>query len=235
MTGVCLESFPDLEEASRRAAELTSQAAREAVAKRGRFALALSGGSTPARYFELLAGEDIPWQEVHVFWADERLVAPDSSDSNFHLARARLLSRIPIPEGNVHPMAGGASGPGEPEPAAAYEALLRGFFGDHGFPAFDVIHLGLGGDGHTASLFPGQPALGERTCWVLPVEYAKASPPVGRLTLTLPVINAAHLVFFLVSGPDKARLAREVMEGKTGYPAGLVCPAGKLVWLVGEK
>ena len=235
MSAASLESFPILEGASLRGAELTANAAREAVAKRGRFALALSGGTTPARYLELLAAQELPWQAVHVFWADERLVEPESPDSNCHLARERLLSRVPVPEGNVHPMVGGAWRSQE-QAAQAYETLLRGFFGNKGLPVFDVIHLGLGGDGHTASLFPGQPALGEQKRLVVPVEYAKASPPVARLTLTLPVINAARLVFFLVSGPDKARLAREIQEGNgEGYPASLIRPAGRLVWLLGEK
>jgi len=232
MNGANLEEFPGLEEASSRAAGLTASAARSAVAERGRFSLALSGGATPGRYFELLAQEELPWDQVHVFWADERLVSPDSPDSNFRLAQERLLARAPIPEGNVHPMAGGDFPP--LEAAAAYEAELRAFFGHEAFPAFDVIHLGLGGDGHTASLFPGQPALSERQRWVVPVNYAGASPPVTRLTLTLPVLNAARLAFFLVSGPDKARLAREILTGgDEGRPAGLVRPAGKLFWLAG--
>ncbi|WP_243358439.1 6-phosphogluconolactonase [Fundidesulfovibrio terrae] len=272
MTARSLEAFPGLEAASLRAAALTAAAARDAVAARGRFSLALSGGATPARYFELLAAEDLPWDKVHVFWADERLVAPDSPDSNYRMARERLLSRAPIPEANVHPMRGamwpggvngagpspdapGASAPGAGQPvqegraihadatdrsvqgeaAAGYEAVLRRFFGEGGIPAFDVVHLGLGGDGHTASLFPGQPALGERVRWVVPVFYAGASPPVPRLTLTLPVLNAACLVLFLASGADKAALARSAFsDDGGGYPAGLVRPAGKLVWLVGE-
>lgn len=277
MNAAELERFSGLEAASRRAAGLTAEAARSAVTERGRFALALSGGSTPGRYFELLAQEDLPWGLVHVFWADERLVPPDSQDSNCRLARELLLSRVPIPEGNIHPMAAGlfaapaeAGRPSRPmsaressaggtagfasdgtiparevprletglatpeEQAEAYESALRCFFGGDGPPAFDVIHLGLGGDGHTASLFPGQPALSERERWVVPVEYAKASPPVARLTLTLPVLNAARLAFFLVSGPDKARLAEEILAGRgEGYPAGLVRPGGRLVWLAG--
>lgn len=274
MTNPSLERFPDLEAASRRAASLTASAAREAAATRGRFTLALSGGSTPGRFFELLAGEDLPWDRVHVFWADERLVGPDSPDSNYRLARERLLSKIPIPKANLHPMAGGTGLGGHARPggegssgampgalapsgelggpgvfrgegaspsegaqaaARAYEDMLRGFFGGQGFPVFDVIHLGLGGDGHTASLFPGQPSLGERARWVLPVEYAKASPPVERLTLTLPVINAGRLVFFLVSGAAKAGLAGEISGGAgQRYPASLVRPAGRLVWLAAE-
>lgn len=238
MTARSLEAFPGLEAASLRAAALTAAAARDAVAARGRFSLALSGGTTPARYFGLLAAEDLPWDKVHVFWADERLVGPGSPDSNYRTARERLLSRAPIPEANVHPMRGamwpGLVGLTEEGAANAYAAQLRQFFGPVDFPVFDMIHLGVGGDGHTASLFPGQPALTEGVRWVVPVSYAGASPPVPRLTLTLPVLNAARLVLFLASGADKAALARAaVSEGGGGYPAGLVRPEGRLVWLVG--
>jgi len=261
MNAARLERFPGMEEASLRAASLTARAAREAVAARGRFTLALSGGTSPLRYFELLSGEALPWDKVHVFWADERLVAPDSPDSNYRLAREHLLSRAPIPEANVHPMRGvewpnghggvvekGGCPPGfleddaaagQPDSAVAaaacYEVLLRQYFMGEHVPVFDVIHLGVGGDGHTASLFPGQPALGERARWVLPVRYAGASPPVARLTLTLPVLNAARLVFFLASGAAKARLAEAAVTGEGGgFPAALVRPAGQVHWLVGE-
>jgi len=257
MSAVDLERFADHEAASRRAAILTAEAARDALSARGRFTLALSGGATPGRYFELLAEQILPWDKVHVFWADERLVPLDSPDSNFHLAWERFLSRVPIPESNIHPMrdikrsgekrspvapagsqpARAPSAGSVPDPemeAQAYEASLRRFFGDGATPVFDVIHLGLGGDGHTASLFPGQSTLEERVRWVLPVDYAGAAPQVARLTLTLPVVNAARLVFFLVSGPDKIKLAGAVASGICdGCPAGLVHPDGRLVWLLG--
>lgn len=235
MNAAKLELFADLETACARAASLTTRAARDAVAARGRFTLALSGGSTPARYFEQLAAQDLPWQAVHVFWADERLVAQDDPASNYALARAHLLERAPIPEPNIHPMT-------DPElpldaleiQARTCETMMRGFFGVSGFPAFDAIHLGVGDDGHTASLFPGQPALDERERWVLPVVYDKSKPPVPRLTLTLPVLNAARLVFFLVSGQSKVKLARDILEGRGGgYPASLVRSDGGSVWLAG--
>lgn len=231
MNAAKLEAFAGLEDASLRASSLTARACRVAMREKGRFAIALSGGSTPGRYFELLAGEDLPWVYGHVFWADERLVPPDSPESNYRLAREHLLSRIPIPDANIHPMRG--DGSRQDEAARACEAELRAFFGDAP-PEFDALHLGLGGDGHTASLFPGQPALTERERWVVPVEYAGASPPVPRLTLTLPVINAARLVFFLLNGEDKAALAREIVEGRgEGYPAALVRPRLNPVWLAG--
>lgn len=257
MSGVSLERFANHEAASQRAAFLTTEASREAVASRGRFTLALSGGSTPGRYFELLAEQGLPWDKVYIFWVDERMVPLDSQDSNYCLAWQRLLSRVPIPKTNIHPMweekrsgeNGAASaqagsepawrqpvGVEDPEMAAqAHEASMRRFFGDGAVPVFDVIHLGLGGDGHTASLFPGQPALEERVRWVLPVTYAGATPPVARLTLTLPVINAARNVFFLVSGPEKIKLAEAAASGNCGgCPAGRVRPAGNAVWLLGS-
>lgn len=236
MNAAKLELFADLESACARAASLTARAAREAVATRGRFTLALSGGTTPARYFEQLAELDLPWQAVHIFWADERLVAHDDPASNLALARAHLLDRAPIPESNIHPM----TDPALPlealeAQAKACESMLRGFFGEEGFPAFDAVHLGVGDDGHTASLFPGQPALDERERWVLPVVYDKSKPPVPRLTLTLPVLSAARLVFFLVSGKGKTVLAREIVEGRgDGYPASQVRSDGVSFWLAGE-
>ena len=233
MSNTSFERFVDvdIEGASLRAAGLAAKALRESVALRSRASLALSGGSTPGRFFELLAGQDLPWDAVHIFWADERLVARDSPESNYRLAQKYLLSRAPIPQGNIHPMAG----KGTPEEqASAYEVLLREVFPDENPPAFDVIHLGLGGDGHTASLFPGQPALSERERWVVPVEYARALPPLPRLTLTLPVLNAARLVIVLAAGLDKARLVERILTGQgRECPASLVRPAGRLVWIVG--
>jgi len=236
MNAAKLELFADLESACARAASLTARAARDAVAARGRFTLALSGGTTPARYFEQLAGLDLPWQAVHVFWTDERLVAQGDPASNYALARAHLLDRAPIAESNIHPMADPALPLEALEAQAqACESRLRGFFGADGFPAFDAVHLGVGDDGHTASLFPGQPALDERERWVLPVVYDKSKPPVPRLTLTLPVLSAARLAFFLVSGKGKTALAREIIEGRGGaYPASQVRPDGGLFWLAGE-
>jgi len=232
VTNARLERFTDLTAASQRAAALTAQALAQAITLRGRASLALSGGSTPGRFFELLAGQSLPWDAVHVFWADERLAPLDSPQSNYRLAREHLLSRAPIPLGNIHP----AAGAGDPSRRAkAYEALLREAFAGENPPRFDVIHLGLGSDGHTASLFPGQPALSEKERWVVAVEYAKASPPVPRLTLTLPVINAAKLVFFLISGADKIQLAQKILAGEgDAYPASLVQPARPPVWLAAD-
>lgn len=238
MTDAELETFPGPEEAGRRATALTAAAARAALAARGRFTLALSGGSTPGSFFELLTQEPLDWANVHVFWADERLVPPDAPQSNQRLARERLLSRVGLPAGNIHPMPAPDLPLDDAEAQAqACEERLRAFFGPScgrdAPPRFDAVHLGVGDDGHTASLFPGQPALEETRRWVLPVLYAGAKPPVARLTLTLPVLNAARLVFFLTSGPDKLALARAAREGRD-FPAARVRPAGgRLYWLAG--
>lgn len=233
MSDASLETFADLEAASARAASLTARAARMGVRARGRFAIALSGGSTPGRFFELLAAEDLPWDVGHVFWVDERLAPGDPSASNYLQARERLLDRAGVPEANVHPMRGDPAN--AVQAAQAYEETLRAFFGPGSPPAFDAVHLGMGGDGHTASLFPGQPELDEQTRWVLPVRYEHAVPPVPRLTLTLPVLNAARLVLFLVSGADKAGLARLIASGGgRGFPAALVRPQLPPVWLAAQ-
>jgi len=225
-----LERFADLERASLRAATLTAEALRRAALLRGRASLALSGGSTPGRFFELLSEQALPWNAVRVFWADERLTSLDAPLSNYRLAQKCFLSRVPVPRNNIHPLAG----EGEPKQQAhAYEALLREAFPGENPPSFDVIHLGIGDDGHTASLFPGQSALFEQEHWVIPVEYAGAKPPLPRLTLTLPVLNAARLVIFLACGPEKQRIAEQILSGQGEmYPASFVRPAGELVWLV---
>ncbi|WP_243439736.1 6-phosphogluconolactonase [Fundidesulfovibrio soli] len=226
-----LERHVDLEAASQRAAQLTARAAREAVAARGAFTLAVSGGSTPGRYFELLAGQDLPWAATHLFWVDERMVPPEDARSNYGAARGTLLARLPEPPAWVHRIKGEEADPARA--AEIYRKELKAHFGGNGPPAFDCLHLGLGGDGHTASLFPGQPALGERTLWAVDVAYAGADPPVPRVSLTLPVLNAARLVFFLASGREKAALATDIAAGRRqDCPAALVRPEGRLLWIL---
>lgn len=222
-------------------AALAAAAAREfaaraahAVRARGRFAVALAGGSTPKAAYELLATEHaggVDWRRVHFFFGDERPVPPDHPDSNYRMAREALLSRVPA--GSVHRMRGELP-PGEA--ARRYEEELRGFFAGERVPRFDLILLGLGEDGHTASLFPHTEALDETTR----LAAANPVPELGttRITLTLPVINAARAVIFLVSGGGKAEALRAVLGGPAGgedprrYPAGLVRPGGELLWLV---
>jgi 6-phosphogluconolactonase len=183
-----------------------------------RFAIALSGGSTPKATFALLAGdgyrERIDWSRWHVFFGDERRVPLDDDRSNYHSAREALLSRVPIPEAQTHPLTD----------ADQYEGLLRAFFGEA--PAFDLLMLGMGDDGHTASLFPGSVSLLEQERWVIaPPDVVQG---MSRLTLTLPALNAARRTLFLVSGAAKADALRRIRAGEQ-LPAGMVEGAE---WLV---
>ncbi len=226
----------DAGELARKAAEQWIALAKAAIAASGRFAVALSGGSTPKILYALLATpeyrERIGWARVHLFWGDERCVPPDHAESNFRMTREALLSKIEIPPGNIHRIAG------EQDPAAAaaeYERQLRDFFQTRAAaPRFDLILLGLGEDGHTASLFPGSTALQETSRWVATsyVERLRAH----RLTLTLPVINAAAQVAFLISGESKKSIVREMAgsdSASANYPAAQVRPKnGRLVWFI---
>jgi 6-phosphogluconolactonase len=232
--GVELRVREDPDSLAAGAAEEVAARAREAVARRGRFAIALSGGSTPGLLYERLARRRaLPWSRVHVFWGDERVVPPGHPDSNFGAAERTLLSRVPLPRANVHRVPTETHGPAVA--ARVYEDELRSFFATppRGFPRFDLVLLGLGADGHTASLFPGNEALREEERLVL----APLVPSLGgyRITLTLPVINNARSVVFLVSGEGKAGILARVLEGSGGeeLPARLVRPHdGELLWLV---
>jgi 6-phosphogluconolactonase len=219
------------------AAEEVIRTANEAVAQRGRFTIALSGGSTPKSLFNLLATNartSLPWDRMFFFWGDERHVAPTDPDSNYRMAEESMLSKIPVAAGNVFRIA--AENPDAAAAAEAYEQTLRKFFAlaPGQFPRFDLILLGMGPDGHTASLFPGTAALEEKSRLVVAnwVEKMKAS----RLSFTLPVLNAAACVAFLVNGTDKAPALRAVLESDAPgeqYPAKLVRPSsGKLIWLI---
>lgn len=218
------------------AAQAVADAADEALGRTGRFTLALSGGSTPRRLYARLAAPPfrsrIDWSRLHVFWGDERCVPPDHPDSNYRLAHESLLSRVPIPPERVHRIRGEDS---DPERAALdYSEELTRIFGlEPGERLrFDLILLGLGADGHTASLFPGSPALNETRRLVVAtyVEPVKAY----RLTLTLPVLNAAARVIFLVSGNAKAEALRAVLEDGPSprRPASLVRPEREAFWFV---
>lgn len=224
-----LPSVGELQEAAaRQVAEiLTPTTAGKSVR------IALSGGSTPRRMHELLA--DMPginWSHVHVYFGDERTVGPDDPRSNYRMARETLLDRVPIPAGNVHRMRG------EDPPAAAAAAyqqeLIESFASDAGaLPRFDLIILGMGADGHTASLFPGSTALHERSALVIANDVPQQS--TTRITLTYPVLNAARQVLFLVAGGDKAPAIRDVLgEDETRRPpAAFVLPTdGESLWLL---
>lgn len=226
--------FPDADQMSVSAAETIAAEAVRIIADRGRFTIALSGGSTPRRTYALLAAspyrESIPWQQTEVFWADERCVPRDHSESNYKLAFDMLLAHVPLPPRNIHPV------PGEKEPgraAAAYEEDLKKAFGGNSMPVFDFVVLGVGSDGHTASLFPGSPALSESTRLAAPVYFDP--PGLSRVTLTLPVLNNAARILFLVMGGAKAGIVHEVLEqgNPKGHPAGLVRPdRGTVLWML---
>jgi 6-phosphogluconolactonase len=218
-------------------AEEVVRSANTAVAARGRFTIALSGGSTPKSLFNLLATNartSLPWEKMFFFWGDERHVGPDDPDSNYRMANEALLSKIPVAAGNVFRVP--AENPDAAAAAQAYEETLKKFFAPQPgeFPHFDLIRLGMGPDGHCASLFPETEALQEKSRWVVAnwVEKLKTS----RITLTLPVLNAARSVAFLVSGTDKAPALHSVLESNDPpeqYPSKLVRPTdGKLIWFV---
>jgi 6-phosphogluconolactonase len=219
--------------------ELAQAAARDfatkaeaAIGERGRFAVALAGGSTPEATYEVLANDyagALDWSKVHVFFGDERTVPPNHEDSNYRMAHETLLSRVPV--GSVHRMRGELP---PAEAAAAYEEELRGFFGTSDEPpSLDLILLGIGEDGHTASLFPETSALEVQDRWVVANPVLKLE--TTRLTLTVPVINAARAVNFLVAGEGKAGALKEILEGEADpreYPAKLIRPEGGPVWMV---
>ena len=219
------------------AAEEVIRVATDAIAKRGRFTLALSGGSTPKNLYTLIAanaGNSLSWEQTVFFWGDERYVPPDDPDSNYRMVRESLLSKVPVPAANVFPIP--TENPNAAAAAEAYEQTLKKFFGlaPGEFPRFDLILLGMGPDGHTASLFPETAALQEKSRLVVAnwVEKLKTS----RITFTLPVLNAGRCVVFLVSGGDKAAVLHEVLEGDgpaEKYPSKLVRPSdGKPIWFV---
>jgi len=219
------------------AAEEVIRTATDAVKARGRFTIALSGGSTPRNLYTLIAANasaSLPWDRMFFFWGDERHVPPNDPDSNFLMAKESLLSKVAVPPANIFPIP--TENPDASAAAEAYEQTLRKFFAlaPDEFPRFDLILLGMGPDGHTASLFPETAALQEKSRLVVAnwVEKLKAS----RITLTLPVLNAASNVFFLVSGTDKAAVLHEVLEGNAAaekYPSKLVRPTdGRLIWFV---
>jgi 6-phosphogluconolactonase len=232
-----IKVYPDLEALSQAAAALVVDQAKLAVAARGRFSVALSGGNTPRRTYELLAQPPFlaqaPWDRMHVFWGDERCVPLDDPRSNACMARQAWLDHAPIPEPQIHPLDCAQA------PAAAarqYEAQLREFFAGQP-PRLDLVLLGLGDNGHTASLFPGTPALEEKARWAAEVYVAEQD--LYRVTLTAPFINQAAVVAFLVAGDSKAGVLREVLHGPWDVerlPAQLIQPqSGDLLWLADRK
>ncbi len=228
--------YPDRDQLSRAAADRFVESANESITTRGRFAVALSGGSTPRQLYQQLASNAyrarVDWPHVHVFWGDERTVPPDNADSNYRMANETLLSRVPIPQENIHRMLAEL----DPEVAAKeYEQTLHDFWGNV-LPRFDLALLGLGTNGHTASLFPYTSALSERTRECVAVWVPELN--TTRLTLTVPVLNHAAQIVFLVSGIDKAGVLREVLRGPyepERLPAQFIhAEDGELLWLVDQ-
>jgi len=237
-----IEVLPTPDALMHAAAERWVSAAAQAIEVSGRYAVALAGGSTPQSLYALLAADPyasaVDWSRVNVFWSDERCVPPDDPRSNYRMAREALLARVPILEENTFRIRG------EDEPAAAaaaYERELREFFATHDGPPrltpgsrFDLVLLGMGEDGHTASLFPGMAAPREGSPWVKVVHLPEGS--MSRVTLTPGVIDAAAEIVFLVSGRAKAATLQRVLEGPyrpEALPAQIIAPrAGRLRWLV---
>jgi 6-phosphogluconolactonase len=226
--------FDNASEVARAAADRLIEIALAAIGERGRFAVALAGGSTPKRAYELLASDDfkdrLDWSKVHIFFGDERCVPPDDAESNYRMVNEAMLSRIAIPPENIHRMQGMGDAVAN---ARLYEDELRTYFNDAEWPAFDLVLLGMGDDGHTASLFPGSPALKQQEAWVAAnwVEKFKAY----RITLTAPAINHAAHVIFLVTGESKAERLAEVLTGERAperLPSQSIEPVGgTLEWL----
>ena len=227
--------FNDLEQLSRHAAELLVEQAAQAVRERGRFLVALNGGNTPNRLFQLLATEyrdKVDWSDVHVFWGDERCVPPDDPGSSYGQAREALLKHVSIPENHIYRVQG------ELAPATAateYAQTLKLFAEDSlDFPRFDLAYLGMGEDGHTASLFPGSPV--DVTESVIPVTANYQDRPANRVTMTQRVFNQARIVVFMATGEKKANTLAEVLSDRYNpelYPAQRIDPRdGELIWLV---
>jgi 6-phosphogluconolactonase len=226
------EILPDPEALARRVVNWLLAAA---TMGEGAFAIALSGGSTPRLLYEHLARppwrERFPWARAHWFWGDERFVPHDDALSNYRMAREALLANSPAPPANIHPMP--TEGMDPDAAARAYERELKAFHGaerlDPARPLFDVTLLGLGEDGHTASLFPGSPVLSERARWVAPVVGAKAE---ARLTLTYPALESSRRVAFLVAGRDKRAVVSALRRGDGDLPAARLHPVGEVTWFL---
>lgn len=199
-----------------------------ATASTGRFAICLSGGSTPRRLYEQLATSKIfPWAHTHLFWGDERFVPHDDALSNYRMVREALLAKIPIPVQNIHPIP--TAGLSPDEAASAYECELKTFYGADQLaparPLFDVTFLGLGTDGHTASLFPNTAVLAERNRWAAAVIGAKEEP---RITLTYPALESSRHAAFLIQGQDKQTILQRLRAGDQSLPATRLKPTGQL-------
>lgn len=238
-----VHAFDTLRDASLAVAERIAETARVAIAKRGRFSLALSGGKTPELLYGFMADEyadRMEWKSVHLFWGDERYVPQDHPDNNFRMAHQAWISKVQIPPQNVYRM---HTEEKNPEKAAeSYEKILVDFFRDSDEKSgatFDVTLLGLGVDGHTASLFPGSPVLIEKCRWVVAVDAPSSVFPKKRITLTLPLINSSRDVIFLALGEEKKSVIHTILNeperAKKIYPAARVNAREKLLWYVDKR
>ena len=234
--------FTDSESLSREAAHALSTAVRCAVAQRDICSLVLSGGSSPRRMYELLAEPEfsnkIAWEKVHVFWSDERCVGPDDARSNYYLARTCLLEHVPLLPASIHRMYGEI----DPQQAALTSAGdIRSFFGERTcvpgyFPSFDCVLLGMGADGHVASLFPGDDSVLQEEKLVIATRAPEGMPVAQRLSMSLPLLAAARDIFFVVCGRDKQPVLDLVLADSPAaqhYPAARICARSRTVWFVG--
>jgi len=226
-----VEVLPDKTALIERSLALILEKMEDAIAQRGQFTIALSGGSTPKPLYEAISTQSLPWEKIHVFWGDERYVPPDHPDSNQRMTSLAWLDKVDLPAENIHPMPTGSGDPAVD--AAAHAAELQTFFGTGAgeFPTFDLILLGTGDDGHTASLFPHTDALSARDRLVT-VGNKDGQP---RITFTVPLINQTRCALFLVAGENKqAALAQIFAESADDlhYPARLIQPQGELYWLL---
>jgi 6-phosphogluconolactonase len=248
-----VQQFDNLEHLSIAAVDKILRIANSAVFKKGFCTIVLAGGRTPQLTYKLLSepsrADQMPWQQSHFFWGDERWVSSTHPDSNFSMAHKTLFSKVHIPPENIHQIPTGHQDPGTG--AEMYEKHLRDFFHSKPltetirisenitFPSFDLVLLGMGTDGHTASLFPGSNFLQEKKKWVAAVKGETGSPPVPRITLTLPVLNQAKNILFLLSGSKKWEIINTFLDGQevseSAYPAAHVKPRGNLIWIVAEK
>jgi 6-phosphogluconolactonase len=227
-----LRIYGDLAALSRAAADFVCETA---MRKPGQVRIALAGGETPKPMYRLLAQDPVrrrmPWERVQWIFGDERFVPPSSPDSNYAMARDAFLDHVPVPPQNVHPVP--TEGVDLKEAAAQYEGMLKTLYGSDTLridrPLLDLTLLGLGPDGHTASLLPGQPVLKEMKRWVAPVPHGRPQP---RISLTYPALDSSRLVVFLVAGEEKRDMLDKVLSGDSSVPAGRIRPLGEVVWFI---
>ncbi len=237
---ITVHNFTDLAGASLNAAAIITSRALECVRNKGQFSLVLAGGSTPRLLYQALSSPPfsnlLPWEHIYFFWGDERMVAQKHPDSNAGMAARYLFTHLEIPAGNIFPIPTENKKAGHN--ARLYEKTITEFFKNKSIKeaatTFDCVLLGMGTDGHTASLFPGSPVLDEKKHLTAAVAAPPISPSVDRVTMTLPLINRAATILFLIDGPRKSAIADQILRhpGETRFPAALIQPAGELIWCI---